>query len=368
MFTKTAFAIYDPTSTPNNSVGIHILFPTELSDAAKLVNSSGGDWGYVTIPIQQTDMDLTKWQTFMDNCGKYHLIPIIRLATTGDYFNQSSWEVPNNYDVLDFANFLNSLNWPTKNRYVIIYNEPNNGDEWGGTPDPAGYAQILDYAVHVFKQRSSDFFILSAGLDNAAANVNGKSVNEYDFMREMNYAVPGVFGEIDGIASHSYPNPGFSQPPLQYGYEGVSSFRYEDNLAESLGGKTLPVFITETGWSSDKIPESVQAVYYSDAFSNIWDDKNVIAVTPFLLNAGSGPYAQFSFIKSGTDTTDIYKAVFSLKKIKGEPQINKYQTTQNATVIKEVLPVKSFNANGRTNYTATVSRAGVLFFKWLLNF
>src|ERR1035437_1768497 len=133
---NTAHAIYDPTSTLNNKFGIHILFPAELSDAAPLVNSNGGDWGYVAIPMQASDRDLDKWQSFMDDCARRHLIPIIRLATTGDYFNKSSWSQPSNYDVLDFANFLNSLNWPTKNRYVIIFNEPNRGDEWDGTPNP----------------------------------------------------------------------------------------------------------------------------------------------------------------------------------------------------------------------------------------
>ncbi|HVZ67767.1 MAG TPA: hypothetical protein VG917_05940, partial [Patescibacteria group bacterium] len=52
---KHVDASYDPTSKPNNIFGIHILFPTELDKAAKLVNTNGGDWGYVTIPIQYGD-------------------------------------------------------------------------------------------------------------------------------------------------------------------------------------------------------------------------------------------------------------------------------------------------------------------------
>jgi len=155
-------ATYDPLSVKNNVFGIHILFPEEVSDAAPLVNSNGGDWGYVTIPIQVSDKNVGKWQKFMDDCARRHLIPLIRLATTGDYFVKSSWSEPSKYEVLDFANFLNSLNWPTKNRYVIIFNEPNRGDEWGGAPNPASYAQILDYAVQVFKQTNSNFFIIAA--------------------------------------------------------------------------------------------------------------------------------------------------------------------------------------------------------------
>ena len=45
---------------------------------------------------------------------------------------------PNEYDLIDFANFLNQLPWPVNNRYVIIYNEPNQENEWG-----AGGVQAL---------------------------------------------------------------------------------------------------------------------------------------------------------------------------------------------------------------------------------
>ena len=58
-------AIYDPRTVPNNKAGVHILSPSEITSAANLVNSQGGDWGYVTIPIQPTDRDKDKWQTFM---------------------------------------------------------------------------------------------------------------------------------------------------------------------------------------------------------------------------------------------------------------------------------------------------------------
>ena len=57
---RFAFAVYDPISVPNNHFGIHILETSELDQAAKFVNSSGGDWGYVTMPIRANDRDLSK--------------------------------------------------------------------------------------------------------------------------------------------------------------------------------------------------------------------------------------------------------------------------------------------------------------------
>lgn len=364
---RNTFAIYDPSSKPNNFIGIHILFPDELSEAAKLVNSAGGDWGYITIPIQASDKNLVKWQDFMDDCRKYHLIPIVRLATDGDYFSKSSWSKPTDGDVMDFANFLDSLNWPTKNRYVVIYNEPNRSDEWGGLPDPAQYAEILSYATDVFKQRNDEFFIISAGLDNASVNVSGQSVNEYDFIRQMDNAVPGIFAKIDGMASHSYPNPGFSQAFSAYGYMGTASFKYEEDLMQSLDGKKLPVFITETGWTDNQVPETVQSEYYKNAFTSLWNDKNIIAVTPFLLRAGTEPFAQFSFIKDGSQKKDKYNALQNLQKNKGEPVLNEYPLTQIPNSPGKELPLDRFTKNIKQNYTATVSKATKIFMKWLLN-
>ena len=361
---NSAQATYDPLSTPNNKFGIHILFPEEISDAAPLVNSTGGDWGYVTIPIQVSDKNLDKWQKFMDDCARRHIIPLIRLATTGDYFVQGSWSQPSEYDVLDFANFLNSLNWPTKNRYVILFNEPNRGDEWGGTPDPTTYAQILDYAAHIFKQTNPNFFVISAGLDNGAADISGQSIDEYEFMQQMNDAVPGIFNEIDGLASHSYPNPGFSAPPSNYRM-GIESFYYQNNLVEQLTGKRLPVFITETGWSSDKVSDQTQVNYYSDAFANYWNDQDVIAVTPFILRAGDGPFGQFTFLKNGT-TTSQYNAYKNLAKVKGQPQID-YVPTPTPPVQNIFLPIEKFNLKYPIESAYKyINKSSKDFFKWLL--
>ncbi len=161
-----AYAVEDPFSKPNNFFGIHILFPSELDQAKDLVNSSGGDWGYVTIPIQITDLNLEKWQDFMNNAKSLHVIPIIRLATQNDPHNTAVWRKPNPSDILDFANFLSSLNWPTKNKYVILFNEVNRFDEWGGDyPNPIEYAKLVSYASQVFKQRDPNFYLILAGMD-----------------------------------------------------------------------------------------------------------------------------------------------------------------------------------------------------------
>lgn len=318
---KDVIAVENPLSVSNNNVGIHILFPEEITDASKLVNSKGGDWGYVTIPIQSGDKDLKKWQAFMDSAKQNHVIPIIRLATEGDYFNTKVWRKPVLEDIVDFANFLGSLDWPTKNRYIVVYNEVNRGDEWGGAASPEQYAEILSYAASFFKYVSDDFFIISAGLDNAAPNKGSEYMNEYVFLRQMAEANPDVFKQIDGLGSHAYPNPGFSQPPTTQNQTSIASFRYEKQLIQSLGGEDLPVFITETGWPRNTISDTLASSYYKQAFENVWNDKDVVAVTPFLLKAGEGAFTEFSFLTTDGKPSEIYKSIEEMSKRKGTPTL-----------------------------------------------
>lgn len=364
--TTKSFAVENPLSKPNNKFGIHILFPAEVGPAAQLVNSNGGDWGYVVIPIQAGDRDLVKWQAFMDSCKKNHVIPIIRVATEGDYFNTTVWRTPDSSDILDFANFLNSLNWPVKNRYVIVFNEVNRADEFGGIVDPATYAQLLSYATTVFKSKNQDFFIISSGMDNAAANTP-LSMNEYDYYKAMNQAVPGIFNQIDGISSHSYPNPGFSQPPTVLNSESIDSFQFERTLIESMSNKQLPVFITETGWPTNIIPDTVAAGYYQQAFSTVWNDPNIVTVAPFLLQAGGGPFGGFSFLGVSSERTPEYVSIASIPKIKGTPGPALLIRVLGDEIAKlQKVPVENFSHVTNDVPIAQVPHSTRLFFKWLL--
>jgi hypothetical protein len=362
-----SFAIEDPLSLPNNKMGIHILFPQEIFKAAELINSSGGDWGYVTIPIQSGDKDLVKWQKFMDDAKKLHLIPIVRLATQGDYFNTTVWNKPSQEDVLDFANFLNSLSWPVKNKYVVIFNEVNRSDEWGGSLDPSEYAQLLSYAVSTFKSSNNDFFIITSGLDNAAPNEKDKYMNEYDYMAAMNNALPGIFGLVDGLGSHSYPNPGFKQMPTVLTSRSINSFSYEKALAFRLSGKNLPIFITETGWSKDALSENQISQCFRYAFENVWTGKDIAVVSPFLLQAGTEPFSKFSLLDAEGKRSQIFTAIQQIPKVIGEPSVSSESANLLRNASPQNLPLKTFSQ--KSQYEEVPSGkidAASGFFKWLL--
>lgn len=308
-------AIFDPLSVPNNKIGLHLLFPEELAQAAKIVNRHGeAAWGYVTIPIQAGDRDRIKWQNFLDKCREEKIIPLIRIATVPEGAN---WAAPNDYDLVDFANFLGDLKWPVQNRYIIFFNEVNRSDEYGGFMSPEKYADILNNAVDIFKARSEDFFILPAGLDNASSN--GKnSLNWKTYLLRMYRQQPDIFNRLDGWTSHAYANPDFAARPDLSGSNKIDSFMYDLQYLKNFTQKKLPVFITETGWSNKYLSDHQIALYYQYAFSKVWSNPNIVAVTPFLLNAQDGPFQKFSFLDKNQKEKE-FSATLSVLAQKGEP-------------------------------------------------
>lgn len=318
----------------NNKFGIHLTGSQDVDKAVELVNSNGGDWGYITTVVQETEMDRNRWQEFFDNLREKHLIPLVRIATHPE---NGAWKKPDLSQLDQWADFLNSLNWPVQNRYVIVYNEPNQTQEWSGTANPKEYAQILDKAITVFKQKSSDFLILNAGFDQAAPN-SRSTMDEVKFLETMNSEVPGIFSKLDGWASHAYPNYGFVGKPWQTGRATVKGYDWELEILKKLGvNKDFSVFITETGWPSGERnfynPEK-SAQFIKEAFENVWlPDSKVAAVTPFILNYPAYPFQSFSWLDDKGNPTLQFKEVQDLNKKKGEPpQEEKYE------VVSAVLP------------------------------
>ena len=322
-----ALAIYDPLSVTNNRVGVHVLSPDELDSAAKLVNGDNqGAWGYVTVPIQATDRDRSKWTRFMTKAGQLKIIPIIRVATLVDDVH---WLKPNDNDLIDFANFLNDLPWPTQNRYIIIFNEVNRADEFGGAVSPEDYADILTNAIDIFKRRSDKFFILPSALDNAAPN-GGQFMRWDTYLTRMHARQPSIFNTIDGWNSHAYGNPGFSASPVLSGATKADSFKSDLAFLSRFTQKKLPVFITEAGWSRQNLDDRTIATFYNHAFYNAWADPQVVAVTPFLLFAGSGPFLQFSLLTRESQPTLAYQTIQSFA-FSGQPLIEDYSPPPNPT-------------------------------------
>jgi hypothetical protein len=344
LFPKNAFATYNPLERPNNKYGIHIVDENDLTKAAKLVNSQGGDWGYVTIVIQENERKVEKWNQIFASMHELHLIPIVRLATK---IQGQVWKKPQLSEVIPWTDFLDSLSWVTKNKYVILFNEPNHAKEWGGDLNPPEYAQIVSSFSATLKQKSDDFFVLAAGFDTSAPN-SSLTMDELAFVKAMIGNQPDIFSKVDGWVSHSYPNPGFTSSVDAKGRGTIATYQWERQMLKNLRvEKKLPIFITETGWphteglpnnknyfSSEKIAE-----FIPQAAETVWNDADIVAITPFILNYQSIPFSNFSWQKVGEENFyPQYEAYRNLTKSAGNPLLSQYWLTPTPTITPILTP------------------------------
>lgn len=311
----------------NNKFGMYVENSADqITAAASLINSNGGDWGYVLLTMNITDRNGGYWQRLFDPAKSSHVIPIVQLFNNGVC----------NADEIDFgglADTLGGLNWPSRHRYISVFNEVNAGDYWCGHENGGEYAKTLDKAISAFKDKSGDFFIMPAALNSSArtgakSNLGNTYVGEDLFISQMRAAVPDIFNKIDGWATHAYPQPNFSGA-IAGGRDSILNYRWELSVV----GRALPVFITETGWihkegqeactqysQNGLLSENVTATRYKEAFVNYWlPDPRVQAVTPFTWYGSDPCAAGFNFVKSDGSLYPQGEVIKSIPKNAGSP-------------------------------------------------
>ena len=263
------------TSPTNNKVGINVIrhFETRyLKAASQIVNSSGGDWGYVGVLLLTEDrQDPARVQRLLDDANQFHLIPIIRLGTR---MEGNMWVKPGPMEPAEWKRFFGQLQWHFPAVYLEVGNEVNLGFEWGGDVNPKEYARYLESFINTFADQKSRFKILNAAMDLSNATKPGVMMDDFEYLAAMRAEVPGIFGRLDGWASNPYHF--FEDRGIRYTYRG-----YSQEL--DFIGLDLPVFVTESyvGFVDDPVKI---ADYYQKAFSEWMKDSRVVAATPHFFN------------------------------------------------------------------------------------
>ncbi|HET9168874.1 MAG TPA: cellulase family glycosylhydrolase [Actinospica sp.] len=125
-----------------------------------------------------------------------------------------------------------------------IWNEPNI-KSWAPAPDPAAYARLLSKATRAIHGVDSSAFVVLGGLAASRPHPGDPYVAAPDFVREV--AAAGGLGGVDAVGYHPYPNQNVA------GSDTVESIASTpDNLVSALsqaGAPTMPIWITETGFS-----------------------------------------------------------------------------------------------------------------------
>ncbi|MEK7595525.1 MAG: hypothetical protein AAB443_02990 [Patescibacteria group bacterium] len=310
----------------NNKFGLYVYSEsTFIKLAEELVNSNGGDWGYVLIPYNVRDFDESKWGYVFELLSKKHLIPILQL-----------WDItPEKYEeeTKNAAKFLNKFAWPIKNKYISAYNEMNDSRFWKGRLDPEGYSKVLDLTIREFKLRDPNFFIMNGAFNATAPTIDGY-MDQISYMDRMNKEQPGIFERLDGWASHPYPQPGFRGSPYDNGRSSIRAYEWELGVLKDRYGvevNKLPVFITETGWPHaegvvyNPVFHDAQKVaeYTRIAFEEVWlKDSRVVAITPFTVFYET-PFDHFSWVKKDGYRYPQFETLRKLQKVAGRPPVLK---------------------------------------------
>ena len=309
--TSAAGQVFYGRGTPNNKFGMYVHNITDdVKAAAKLVNTNGGDWGWVLLTMDINDRNKDNWKGLLGAAKSAHLIPIIQIA------NNNVCKA----DKMDFeaiAKMLNGVNWPSKYLYISVFNEMNAKDYWCDRIAPGEYAEALNKAIKEFKAVNKNFFVMP-GAFNSSARTQDRYLSEDSYLVQMNNTVPGIFKKIDGWATHSYPQPNFSGDPenLPAGYSArdtINNYTWEMTILKNnfgIGG--LPIFITETGWlhregqngcfqysQAGLLSADTTAQRFKAAFTNYWlSDPRIVAVTPFIFRSKDPCAMGFAWQKS----------------------------------------------------------------------
>lgn len=309
---SAVFAVNKAQAVNSRVMGMHIMHTGELEEVRKVYTDE--EWRFVTIPLTLDDLKKPEeWQSFFDQAYKLKVIPILRLTTRFDAAH-NAWEIPSRKDIIEMANFLNKLDWHQDEKFIIVFNEVNHAAEWGGKIDPITYGGILKFTSNWFRSEARNYKILPAAMD-LAANNSSETREAFSYLESLYDFDHEIFDSIDYWNSHSYPNPDFAASPKRTGQNSVRGFTYELNwLKGKTAGKDFQVFITETGWASSYLTNYYLDDYYFYALSNIWNDKRVKAVTPFIMKGSPGPFSSFSFFDAkGNPTVQLFSLQKALK-------------------------------------------------------
>jgi hypothetical protein len=113
---------------------------------------------------------------------------------------------------------------------IEIWNEPDNGEFWTPSPNAARYG-----ALYLAARAAID------GVDPSARVIVGGLTNPTAFLPAMVQAQPTLRGHVDGVAIHPYGSPAVV----------VSKIRAARATLTSLGMASVPLYVTEFGWTID---------------------------------------------------------------------------------------------------------------------
>jgi hypothetical protein len=229
-----------------------------------------GDWN---------ERYLARLDNVLQLIGERGVRPIVTVLRTPEWARSGGSAMTPPDDPADFANAVATL----ATRYAAvpgmtyeIWNEPNSPVFWDapGGPNAAVYTAMLRAAYASIKSVAPNATVLGGSL----------AFNEPDYLAAMFDA--GAQGTFDGLALHPYSR-GYAPDDVAIPSRSFSlAIAHAQQVLSEHGDDGTPIWITEMGWSTAQVPDSVRADYYRRAVQIVRADPRVRSFCAFELNQG----------------------------------------------------------------------------------
>jgi len=231
-------ADWPPQTVPLN-YGLQVSYNVTSQDLDAL-RDSGVKWVRTVVSVGG---DYTPYDNFVAGTTSRGMIPILILI--GDPNNpprtQAARDAYNAYAAAVAYRYRNyNLLWE-------IWNEPNNGPFWGGSPNAAEYAALAIQAATAIKQSSPHGVLAPAA---------GKI--DVPYVQQVLAAQPTLLSVVDGVSVHPYETSATTPPETR-----ITPYA---NLANAVApyipaGRDVRIVCSEWGYSQQFVSESAQAAY-----------------------------------------------------------------------------------------------------------
>ncbi len=347
-------------TNPANKLGIGLVSPgnTTQWDRSKELTGRGGHIKLIFPGVtKQTSEPPQDWVTAVSEVYARDLVPVIRLGPPwGDRDLRKDSDDASHKAYKQLAQAYRAVvaklplreGWPL---VIEIHNEPNLCYEWACNPNDvpshpqaaagwihyehtaAEYAAFMrDVADALHAIGDPRILVTNGGLapgGTVSCECGGEGfqpgITSKEFIQAMASAVPGLFAKLDAWSSHPYPASGEGYGFFESYEKSIVGLHYFEKELQTVGLSlpvSLPVYITETGWTvAAGAMGSRQDV--ADWTVQAWDKNwlphpDIVAVMPFMLQDSS--WDAFAWIDAGNNPYPVFSAVRAWRCSKNIPE------------------------------------------------
>ncbi len=322
---------------PDNPFGIGLVGvgnTDQWDRAAELA----GPGGHIKLIFPGMELGMSgppdDWYEAIEQVYARDLVPVVRMNRPWGQMNVRNLSDDSQH--LDYGSYAQSHanvvaglplreGWPI---WLEIHNEPNlcyewecdAGEGWLDQADIAAeYASLLrDVTGALHGLGDGRIKVINGGLAPGGVGSCECGSDDYSggytsetFIASMRAAVPSVFADLDGFATHSYPSQGEGWGFFEAYEDCAAGLAYWQKEVVAAGVPSAPVLITETGWTVDDGACGSRddvAQWTLQAWQNDWfPESQLEAVMPFQLQDAA--WDSFAWVQTDNQPYAVFETI-----------------------------------------------------------